>query len=239
MADSDNTTTLPYVTHQRDGGRIATDPVATPVLKTDRTVSVGEDPAIALLREWRRTQHVSSLLCRLQQHLERRVINEAECPRPVLVGARGANGVKLELRHQPQSSRLSRGKGASNANAQLWRACREVADHKFAYAIACEAEVLAMTAALKLQDELSNTPARTLAGIVAKLEIIAKADHEIDDPTDFPWPQIVSILQDLKAIAGSVHVERPGRSTIRADVAGHLTMAENLMRMERGDGDAR
>lgn len=169
----------------------------------------------------------------------RRIINEVECPRPVLVEARGANGVKLELRHQPESDRLCRGKGASNANAQVWGACGKVADQKFAYAVACEAEVLAMTAALKLQDELSNTRAQTLAGIVAKLEIIAKADHEIDSPTDFPWPQIFSILQDLKAIAGSVHVERPGRSTIRADAAGYLTMAENLMRLERGDSDAR
>jgi len=45
--------------------------------------------------------------------------------------------------------------------------------------------------------------ARSLLGIVAKLEIIAGADRDIDDPTDFPWRHIVSVLADLKESPGA------------------------------------
>ena len=97
------------------------------------------------------------------------------------------------------------------------------------YAIACEAEVLAMTEALKLQDEMPDLRASSLLGIVAKLEMIAGADRDIGDPTDFPWPHIASVLKDLKAIAGDLHRNRPDRTIIRADVARYWNEATKLM----------
>ncbi|MFD1980466.1 hypothetical protein ACFSQQ_37995 [Mesorhizobium kowhaii] len=58
-------------------------------------------------------------------------------------------------------------------------------DKKVGYSIACQAEVEATTAALKLQDKIPDIRAHSLLGVVAKLEIIAGADRDIDDPTDF------------------------------------------------------
>ncbi|MET3520959.1 hypothetical protein [Mesorhizobium abyssinicae] len=114
----------------------------------------------------------------------------------------------------------------------LGAAPREATHEKVGYSIAYQAEVEAMTAALKLQDELPQTPARSLLGVVAKLEIIAGADRDIDDPTDFPWPHIASILDDLKEITGSLPLERPNRLAIDADCRRYRAMAADLVGLQ-------
>ncbi|TJV14152.1 MAG: hypothetical protein E5Y07_28320 [Mesorhizobium sp.] len=97
------------------------------------------------------------------------------------------------------------------------------------YAVAQEAEVLAVTEALKLQDALPEVAALSLAGILAKLEVIVGADRDIGDPTDFPWPHLASVLRDLKVIAGDLPPYESDRSTTRADVARHLKHATQLV----------
>ncbi|MBZ9766553.1 hypothetical protein LB526_07240 [Mesorhizobium sp. CA6] len=174
MADSDNSTTLSSVTL---GGR------GEGAIKGSAR-SDEADPALALLRDWLRAQHVSRILCRLQQRLETRIL------------------------------------GAAYPAAM---------DTKVGYSIAYQAEVEAATAALKIQDRLARTPAHSLLGVVAKLEIIVGADRDIDDPTDFPWPHIESILRDLKEIAGSAPLERPDRSVVQADCRRYQAMAADLV----------
>jgi hypothetical protein len=182
MTDSDNSTSLPFVTHWRG-----------------RPQAVGSsgsfddaDPVLALLQHWSRAQHVSRVLCRLQQRLERRVLDAA---------------------------------------------APDAMDKKVGYSIACQAEVEAMTAALKIQDNLPHTQARSLLGVVAKLEIIVGADRDIDDPTDFPWPHIASALADLKEIAGSLPPERPQRSAVHAECRHYKAMAADLVGVEMQGGN--
>jgi hypothetical protein len=178
MADSDNSTTLPSVTHGRGQRQLAHG--------LDRFDEA--DPALALLQGWLRAQHVSHVLCRLQQRLERHVLG-AEAP--------------------------------------------DAMDKKVGYSIACQAEVEATTAALKLQDKIPHVEARSLLGIVAKLEIIVGADRDIDDPTDFPWPHIASVLNDLKKIAGSLPLGWPERSIVQADCRRYQAMAADLVDLEK------
>lgn len=108
----------------------------------------------------------------------------------------------------------------------------EAVDKQVDYSIACQAEVEATTAALKLQDKLPQIRARSLFGIVAKLEIIAGADRDIDDPTDFPWPHIASVLDDLKEIAGSLPFEQPQRSVVHADCRHYQAMAADFVGLQ-------
>ena len=176
MADSDHSTTMPLVTNGRN---------PTPKRLPD------SDPPVLLWRDWLRAQHVSQILCRLQQRLERRY---------------------LDARHA------------------------EAMEKQVAYLIACQAEVEATTVALKIQDKLPHIQARSLLGIVAKLEIIAGADRDIDDPTDFPWPHIASVLDDLKEIAGSLPSERPQRSVIQADCRRYQEIAADLVGVEKRVG---
>jgi hypothetical protein len=170
MADSDHSTTMPPVTN----GKAAN--------TSDRFSDA--DPAILLLQGWLRAQHVSHVLCRLQQRLERRVLDAA---------------------------------------------AQDAMDEKVGYSIACQAEVEAATAALQLQDKIPHVQARSLLGIVAKLEIIAGADRDIDDPTDFPWPHIASVLDDLKKIAGSLPFERPQRSVVHSDCRRYQAMGADFV----------
>ncbi|TPL11478.1 hypothetical protein FJ952_26305 [Mesorhizobium sp. B2-4-10] len=97
------------------------------------------------------------------------------------------------------------------------------------YAVAREAEVFAMTEALRFQDAIPKVTALSLAGVVAKLEMIVGADRDIGDPTDFPWPHIASVLSDLKAIAGDLPACRLNRAATRADVARHRKEATKLV----------
>ncbi|MER8569028.1 hypothetical protein NKH85_12605 [Mesorhizobium sp. M0924] len=180
MADSDHSTTTPSVIHGRG--------------PKDSVRSCDPDPAILLLRDWLRAQHVSQVLCRLQQRLERRILDSAG---------------------------------------------PEITDGRVGYSIACQAEVEATTAALKLQDKLPHIVARTLLGVVAKLEIIAGADRDIDDPTDFPWPHIASVLDDLKKIAGSPPLERPERSVVQAYCRRYQAIATEMIDLEKQAGNHR
>ncbi|MER9841778.1 hypothetical protein NKJ59_11060 [Mesorhizobium australicum] len=177
MADSDNSTTLPSVMQRRS---------ARQALNESDSLD-GADPALSLLGDWLRAQHVSRVLCRLQQRLERRVL-DSSCPAAM--------------------------------------------DEKVGYSIANQAEVEAVTAAVKMQDRIPCTPARSLLGVVAKLEIIVGADRDIDDPTDFPWPHIASVLDDLKKIAGRLPLDRPDRSTVRADCRRYQAVAADLVGLE-------
>ncbi|MBZ9993159.1 hypothetical protein [Mesorhizobium sp. BH1-1-4] len=111
--------------------------------------------------------------------------------------------------------------------------CPASIDAKVGYSIAYQAEVEAATAALKIQDRLPRTPAQSLPGVVAKLEIIVGSDREIDDPTDFPWPHIESILRDLKEIVGGVPLERPNRSVVQADCKRYQARAADLVGLEK------
>ncbi|TIV60751.1 MAG: hypothetical protein E5V80_08060 [Mesorhizobium sp.] len=97
------------------------------------------------------------------------------------------------------------------------------------YAVAREAEVFAMTEALKLQDSIPEVAATSLIGVIAKLEMIVGADRDIGDPTDFPWPHITSVLRDLKAIAGDLPAGRRSRGRTRIDVTRHWESAVKLV----------
>lgn len=94
---------------------------------------------------------------------------------------------------------------------------------------ALQAEVLSMTAVLKLQDAIPNTRSSSIGGVVAKLEMIVGADREIGDPTDFPWPHLASVLDDLKAIAGEFPVTKPDRQETRALVSRYLAEAKESL----------
>ncbi|MGX8011869.1 hypothetical protein ACVDG8_024315 [Mesorhizobium sp. ORM8.1] len=106
------------------------------------------------------------------------------------------------------------------------------------YAVAREAEVFAMTEALKFQDSIPEVAATSLLGAIAKLEMIVSADRDIGDPTDFPWPHIASVLRDLKAIAGDLPVGRRSRERTRSDVARHWESAVKLVAALKEEDEA-
>ncbi|UCI21382.1 hypothetical protein FJ970_10685 [Mesorhizobium sp. B2-1-8] len=186
MADSDNTTTLPFVIGRQG-------------VKQNVPERQAIDPASGLWSEWQKAQYASLLLCRVQQRLEARMMATTGIP----VSTSGQSG------YWPMSV------AASEASAE--------------YAVAREAEVFAMTEALKFQDAIPSVAALSLVGIIAKLDMIVGADRDIGDPTDFPWPHIASVLRDLKALTGDLPAYRPDRTATRADVERYWNEAIKLV----------
>lgn len=186
MADSDNTTTLPFVIGRQGD-------------KQNGPERQAIDPASGLWSEWQQARYASLLLCRVQQRLEARMM--ANTGIPVLTSGESAS----------------------------WHMSVAASETSAEYAVAREAEVFAVTEVLKFQDAIPSVAALSLAGIIAKLDMIVGADRDIGDPTDFPWPHIASVLRDLKALAGDLPAYRPDRTITRAEVARHWSEAIKLV----------
>ncbi|WP_246688703.1 MULTISPECIES: hypothetical protein [unclassified Mesorhizobium] len=227
MADSDNTTTLSVVTLQTgtvaSAGAIEEPPAEAEIrTESDRSVDPATvaakrptnlaasrnglqlaapcDPALLLVSDWQTARYISLLLCRVQQRLESQIIVNP--------------GIQVLAADSPTRAQDQ----AALALGGPWD-----------YAVAREAEVFAMTEALKLQDSIPEVAATSLIGVIAKLEMIVGADRDIGDPTDFPWPHIASVLRDLRAIAGGLPIARRSRERTRSDVAKHWKSAVKLV----------
>jgi hypothetical protein len=238
MADSDNTTTLPFVTLKTgtvrstnaiDESRAKTDigtesdpsgdpavvavkkPIALAASRNDQDLQPAalQDPALLLFSDWQMARYISMLLCRVQQRLESQIMVNT--------------GIQVLAADFPTR--------AQDRTARTLRDPQE-------YAVAREAEVFAMTEALKLQDSVPEVVATSLVGVIAKLEMIVGADRDIADPTDFPWPHIASVLRDLKAIAGGLPAGNRSRERTRSDVAKHWESAVKLVAALEEEGTA-
>ncbi|WP_292316914.1 hypothetical protein [Mesorhizobium sp.] len=167
------------------------------------------DPALLLMSDWQMARYISLLLCRVQQRLESQIMVN-----PGIQGLTANSTARVQ-----------------NEEALTLGAPRD-------YAVAREAEVFAMTEALKLQDSIPDIAATSLVGVIAKLEMIVGADRDIGDPTDFPWPHIASVLRDLRAIAGGLPICRRSRERTRSDVARHWESAVKLVAALKEEGAA-
>ncbi|WP_292517689.1 hypothetical protein [Mesorhizobium sp.] len=174
-----------------------------------RHPSALRDPALLLVSDWQMARYISMLLCRVQQRLESRILVNP--------------GIQVL---------------AADSSKRVQEQTALISSNPRDYAVAREAEVFAMTEALKLQDSIPEVAATSLIGVIAKLEMIVGADRDIGDPTDFPWPHIASVLRDLRAIAGGLPISRRSRERTRSDVARHWESAVKLVAALKEEGAA-
>ncbi|CAI2934337.1 hypothetical protein [Aminobacter niigataensis] len=186
MADSDNTTALPFVTQggrrkscavddDTRGGSAAV--AATPMERFAARLLAPIDPCVVLLQEWEQAHHMAVVLCRLQQRLEIRIRNALRASEPS-----GENDQQSAPQPADQQTR--------------W----DELDQKVGYSRARAAEAQAVEAEEEILDAVAATPAQSLAGVIAKLKIIAGGGENMGDTSAFPWPQIQSALADLQAL---------------------------------------
>jgi hypothetical protein len=90
-----------------------------------------------------------------------------------------------------------------------------------AYAEAKASETLAAAHEQELLERLAQTPANSLAGIAAKLSVIAIEAEDNTDLTDFPVPHVRSALEDLRRLMGRKMVDAdPASEDDREDLGG-------------------
>jgi crotonobetainyl-CoA:carnitine CoA-transferase CaiB-like acyl-CoA transferase len=138
MADSDNTTTLPFVTRRRKR-RIVVFNHAVPGAKAEaRDATEVGDPAVATARLWRDAQARSMTLCRRQQRLETALMRSVGSP-------------------------LAAAANEAEARAARWRKM----DRELGYSRTKRAEEQAAQVAEQLLETLARTPARFIEGVIA------------------------------------------------------------------------
>jgi len=103
-----------------------------------------------------------------------------------------------------------------------------------AYAEAKAAEALASAREQELLERLARTPAISLAGIAAKLSVIATEAEDNTDLADFPVSHVRSALEDLRRLMGAGTVDPgPAPADDRAEVGGRdLCGAEQVGQRE-------
>ncbi|BCH21597.1 hypothetical protein [Mesorhizobium sp. L-8-3] len=134
--------------------------------------------AIVVARLWRDAQARSLSLCRRQQRLE------TERMRAVRSSALSGSGAPAMTRDQAE------------AEAARWQRIDGDPD----YAQAREAEAQAAQVAEELLEKLARTPAQSLEGVIAKLDVVLREAKTHDASSGFPWPQLRSALADLRRL---------------------------------------
>lgn len=214
MADSDHSTTLPFVTRR---GVLAGSVFSPLAMLTDGPAVADEapgvpltaDPALALWKDWDAAHRRTERMCQRQQRLEAELVRRVGFPRAVVELPDGGNvtiyslGSVREILGNSQEMIAARARAEAEfiAHQARW----DAADAEIGYSAALRVEKEAAELAQKLLKQLADTPATTVAGVAAKLDAVLREGASSDDCGEFPWPQIRSAITDL------VHMARDGK----------------------------
>lgn len=208
MVDSDNTTTLPYVTRRKmlSGTAIAMGAWGSGAFAFDMvTGEASSDPVLTLWRQWQDAHHLTERLCRRQQALERQLIRTVGFPlslirlsdgEPVAVYSREAIHDVLRLAPE-EAGACAEAEVEFEAHKLRW----DRADRDIGYSATMQAERDSADRASDLLDAMAAMPATSLAGVAAKLDAVLREGNIWEDGSEFPWPHIRSVLDDLARIA--------------------------------------
>ncbi len=121
MADSDNSTTLPFVTRRTvlAGTAVTLGPWGSGAF-TKSTIA-GEapsDPVVTLWHQWQDAHRLTEKLCRRQQRLERRLAETVGFPRAVIPFADGERVTAFSLEAIHDALRLAPEQTAPSAKAE-------------------------------------------------------------------------------------------------------------------------
>ncbi|WP_192255391.1 hypothetical protein [Mesorhizobium silamurunense] len=209
MADSDNTTTLPLVTCRRVPARTGiamTGSHPGTIASIDLGRDQSADPAVAAWREWRAAHEETERLSREQQRLERKLVETVGFPCVMIQLSEGRTVTlhSLEALHDVlNAGSVDLAVGAkAEADLAAHQARWDVSDRAIGYSATLRAESEAADRAETLLEELSKTPAISLAGVAAKLDAILREGQPSKGDAEFPWPQIRSVLEDIGRISG-------------------------------------
>jgi hypothetical protein len=161
--------------------------------------------ALLLWQEWLAAHEQTVSACRNQQQLETRLVEEIGFPRTLvqLPGEPAPMPIfSLEdlddlLGSDPETSSL---RATVEAGLVAHQARWDAADATIGYSQAKLWEEEAAEHERQLAEALWATPAKSLAGVAAKLDAVLAEGEWCEDCPEFPWPQIRGALADLVRI---------------------------------------
>ncbi|WP_454858711.1 hypothetical protein [Rhizobium binxianense] len=198
MADSENSRTLPAITHRN----------ALPAaerflleLAGDQEAAGNVDMTLAKWCDWIAAHREFARLCRVQQRLETQVLSVVSSPcveihipslnKPLIAGTE--EEIESWLAGEDFADERDRAKQELVARRESWNAV----DEFVGYSRAKAAETAASDRECSLLAELWTSPAVTMAAAAAKLHSIIAQGAPEADADDFPWPQARSVLVEL------------------------------------------
>ncbi len=140
------------------------------------------DPVLALTEHWRDAHARTLALCRRQQRLESRIAR--------------TTGYLPSCCTEEVSGTTGRERGGPGP--------------RYSEAKAAEEHFARETA--RLLEELAQTPAHSMDGVVAKLEVLLLESEVGDGASDFPWPHLRSVLGDIRRLTGAETSSQPAPS---------------------------
>ncbi|ESW82151.1 hypothetical protein X760_01360 [Mesorhizobium sp. LSHC422A00] len=203
MDDSDDSMNLFFITRRRLLTGTATGAAAWPFqaksLAGELTDGSAADPALRLCGSWQRIHDETLALCREQQRLETHLARIVGFP---CAKVRLADGTDVTLHsieslndaHSPENE-VEWGRALADfvAHQARW----DAADAEIGYSRTDELIRQSETVEGALLDDLPQTAATSIEGILAKLKVILRDGEHWEHPDDFPWPHIRSVLNDL------------------------------------------
>ncbi|MCO6179289.1 hypothetical protein [Ciceribacter sp. RN22] len=177
---------------------------AEATLSSDGDIRGDSDPLLVLWRQWMTAQAEAERLCELQQRLESRMVSEIGFPRVVVTG--GDREAPVSAFSVDEIDALfGDGPERAGARAQARAALAEqqskwdALDERLGYSRAKHAERSAVAARDERAHALWDEPARSRAGVAAKLHALLCMGREDCPDDEFPWPQMSAILRDIVA----------------------------------------
>jgi hypothetical protein len=203
MVDSDHSMSLSVVTRRQllSGATSLALPAA---MRPASVTSEGNDHAgqgdvVEAWRAWRRAHARTLRLCQRQQHLEARLLATIGYPR-VTLPERGGQGphaafsiADIESFFDDDSVACRQARAEFLSHQARWD--RGVAE-------SCYLNVLQQEAASEqlekeIAERLFATPASTLSGLLAKLDVMLREAPQGREDDEFPWPQLRAVAKDV------------------------------------------
>ncbi|MDQ0563720.1 hypothetical protein QO004_005536 [Rhizobium mesoamericanum] len=204
MADSDNNTTLPLVTRRKmlAGTAIAMGAWGPNAFAGNRIAAeASSDPVLTLWHQWQHAHRLTESLCRQQQGHERQLAETVGFPFAIIQLSDGERVAAYSSEAIHDVLHLAPEEAAACAKAEAEFAAHKLqwdrADQEIGYSATVQAEREAGDRAEDLLDAMAATSATSLAGVAAKLDAVLREGNIWEDGSEFPWPLIRSVLDDL------------------------------------------
>ncbi|HEV2506819.1 MAG TPA: hypothetical protein VGV39_27345 [Mesorhizobium sp.] len=207
MADSDNSTTLPTVTHRRSMAAAArtTRPFDVSTPQSQSSEASHEGLTLHLCEAWQEAHNHTLALCRKHGALEAELVRVIGFPstRPSL-----NNGSDRQLHSVDNLPDV----GPTEGEAIRDQAIVEPDEHQARWDAMDDQIGYSRMDSLIRQSEATEralladillSPASTMDGMLAKLSVLLAEAENRDDPEDFPWPHIRALRNDLTRLNGA------------------------------------
>lgn len=231
MADSDNTTTLPFVTCGRKTRNVVDAGGQTSERMGEKGNDAGADPALVLSQAWMEAYARTLALCLRQQQLETELVLGEGFPSTIMVLPKSGDHVvsrseDLEHAFGAKSGEETGQNKVAEASAAHW-ARWHAKDAELRYSVTKEAEQQAADKEQLLLDELAATPARTTEGAIAKLAVVLRDVEDNRDASDFPFCSCVPSWRISRASRIATHLTDPSLHPMLARWAiGEMPVAD-------------